>query len=196
MAPDRELCALLCPMWAARAEVPALPYQILAFWWSVHHFPECQTFLHHSTLPNTISSPSLKTVFLGMGLIGSKYKRASYTLLARKWLTLSLTYIAEVNQWNVLHRLRKICFICSSANNNQILWGKKNVTSVDLWLGAHSQLKKASSWPRRIQFWKITNHVVATELSECILMYLFENKPHQNPSFLCFVYCFSLKMLP
>ena len=125
MAPDRGLCALLCPVAAARAEVPALPYQMLAFWWSVHHFPECQAFLHHSTLPNTISSPRLKTVFLGMGLNRSKYKRASYTLLARKLLTLSLTYTAEVNQWNVLHRLRKICFICSSANSNQILWGKK-----------------------------------------------------------------------
>lgn len=113
---QRTLCPPL-PAAAARAEVPALPYQMLAFWWSVHHFPECQAFPHHSTLPNTISSPRLKTVFLGMGLNRSKYKRAGYTLLARKWLILSPTYIAEVNQWNVLHRLRKICFICSSANN-------------------------------------------------------------------------------
>ena len=118
----------------------------------------------------------MKEDFLDFGLNRSKYKRASYTLPSGKWFIFSHTYITEVNQLNVLHRMRKICFIFSPANNNQSFWGKKKkVTSADLWLGIHSQqLKEASSWPERIQFWKITNQVLATEVSPCILIYLFE----------------------
>ena len=122
---DGGLCAPLCPVTAARAEVPLCHIRCLLsgdlYTTAERAGPSFTTALCRTPPP----PPGWRQVFLDMGLNRSKYKRASYTLPARKWLILSLTYTAEVNQWNVLHRLRKICFICSPANNNQILWGDK-----------------------------------------------------------------------
>lgn len=126
IAPLMEDSCALCPVTAARAEILLCHVRCLLSGdlYTTSEggpgLPSPQHSAEHHLLPR------LKTVFLDKGLgLGQNIKEASYTLPARKWLILSVTYIAEVNQWNVLHRLRKSASFCSPANNNQILWGNK-----------------------------------------------------------------------
>lgn len=104
--------------------------QMLAFWWSAWPLPRPlglpSSHKASSTLPNSTSSLRLKEAFLDVGLNWLKYNRASYTLPSRKWFILSHTYITEINQLNAFHRVRKICFISSPANNNQTQSEKKS----------------------------------------------------------------------